>query len=168
MAELTAVPTQLLTDIADKIREKRDITTPIKVEDMPMQIGLIEGGSDSDFGIITVTSRINNIIIPCPDTTNSILVLRSDFSSYVSPDKPCQKDSIGGCFVVMDAYARASNGSIDNIFCSYFKANTNNLGYSSTQQAGVGRISRVENGIKIMSPDAYFAFDAGEYIYIII
>ena len=44
MADLTAVPTQLLTDIADAIRTKRDITEPIKAQDMAMQIGLIGGG----------------------------------------------------------------------------------------------------------------------------
>lgn len=49
MADLTAVPTQLLTDIADKIREKRDITDSIPVPDMAMQIGLISGGG-ADWG----------------------------------------------------------------------------------------------------------------------
>lgn len=42
--KLIAVPESLLTDIGDAIRTKRDITTPIPVPDMAMQIGLIEGG----------------------------------------------------------------------------------------------------------------------------
>lgn len=44
MAEMYAVSKEQLTDIADAIRLKRDITTPLKVEDMPLEIGLIESG----------------------------------------------------------------------------------------------------------------------------
>lgn len=41
------VPAEKLTAIGDAIREKRNITDGITVEDMPMQIGLIEAGSPS-------------------------------------------------------------------------------------------------------------------------
>lgn len=45
MAEkLYTVKESDLVNIADAIRLKRDTTTPIKVEDMPLEIGLIEGG----------------------------------------------------------------------------------------------------------------------------
>lgn len=50
MAEkMIAVPESLLTNIGDAIRTKRDIVTPIPVADMPMQIGMISGGSSYVF-----------------------------------------------------------------------------------------------------------------------
>lgn len=43
MAEMYAVSKEQLTDIADAIRLKRDITDEMTVDDMPMEIGLIDG-----------------------------------------------------------------------------------------------------------------------------
>lgn len=63
MAEkLIAVPESLLTDIADAIRLKRDITDMIPVSDMPMQVELIEGGGGGDWsGLPQVTDPSKSI-----------------------------------------------------------------------------------------------------------
>lgn len=45
MSEMYAVPAEKLEDIAAAIRRKRDITTPLTVDEMPLQIGLIDGGA---------------------------------------------------------------------------------------------------------------------------
>lgn len=59
---LIAVPKRRLDDIGDAIRAKRDTVAKIEIPDMPMEIGLIEGGTGparADCGFFTVSDAIS-------------------------------------------------------------------------------------------------------------
>lgn len=69
MAEMYAVKKEQLTDIADAIRLKRDITDSLSVDDMPLQIGLIDGGGEGgilkkigDFTFESSHTRSNTLV----------------------------------------------------------------------------------------------------------
>ena len=102
MSEMYAVPAEKLEDIADAIRQKRDITTPLTVDDMPLQISLIESGGDGmwekigDFTIadgemsllIELGAVYKKLLVYLPSTatatlqTNGNLKIASEKSGY--------------------------------------------------------------------------------------
>lgn len=74
-----AVPGQALIDIADAIRTKRDTVGAIGVEDMPLEIGLIEGRGNVTVsrGEYTITSASNPVIATLDHAPATPLIMRA-------------------------------------------------------------------------------------------
>ncbi len=71
MADMYAVSEQALTDIADAIRLKRDITTPLTVDDMALEISLIDGGG-SGGRLVTIEKLVT------PETDLTLMSITTD------------------------------------------------------------------------------------------
>lgn len=60
--------TDKLTDIADAIRLKRDITTPLSLEDMALQVSLIEGGGGAQVETLETPTKTSDTRYPLTPT----------------------------------------------------------------------------------------------------
>lgn len=122
--DMTAVPTQWLTDIGDAIREKRDIATTIPVPDMPLQIGLIDSGrtrylgdvvgrpsADSDYGEIEIPVPADGSYRACillPETTSP--TQEYPLSVYIATNVAAVSGSSKGAIVTVSRNSVSYSG----------------------------------------------------------
>lgn len=131
------VPGQALIDIADAIRVKRDTVGAISVEDMPMEIGLIDGG-----GMVKLKYRPSSIgrewIIPEIAGYSNVIVLADDLTVVTTNPYRTQYLLIflGGNLIMT---ASDNGGRTGIIFAAIFPGNRNEF----TLYPEEGRIYRL-------------------------
>lgn len=101
MAKLYAVSEEELQAIGNAIRTKRDITTPIEVENMPLEISLIDGG-----GGVQIPGRIIDITGACEIYIGDL----ADRGFAVRIDNDFPKDQSRPCF--FSWYSSLATGSV--------------------------------------------------------
>lgn len=112
--KMIAVPESLLDAIGMAIGDKRDITTPIPVPDMPMQIGLIDGG-----GLPQTIEKIASGYVDSDNTDGLYVYIPHNFNDF--PDIIFVKQNVsivdsksGSCY--MCVYTRIpDNGITGNV-----------------------------------------------------
>lgn len=80
MSDIYRISGDTLTDIADAIRLKRDIATEITPEDMPMEIGLIDGGGG---GLAPIVDEM----FVLPERTSAAQTIRVNLSQNIETPK---------------------------------------------------------------------------------
>ena len=159
---LYTIENETLFWIANAIRNKRDITTPIKPEDMAMQISLIKsGGGNFASGDYEVTEAFSTT----PITINHGLGQAPDFVMFFSDGDKAQTYSM--LFAVRSslmAYQSANHTALygyhGNSTSTVSTATSNNASY------GVGSINATSFSVR--SHSSSYSWRAGAYKWIAI
>lgn len=154
-----AVDDTILTGIADAIREKRDMTTEIPIEDMAMQIGLIEAGGGNEDAPWVKVNNIAEFFVDADTTslTNTLLKTYKVFNYNNHPEKGNRHtylftiENMGdttskGTYIkgyYMTSMVYTGSGTESSFFTHMYLFRANNIG-------GVGR-STDNTGIYIYS-----------------
>lgn len=152
------VDSDRIKDIADAIRLKRDITDEMTLEDMPMQIGLIEGGgSDIDGTIIIKTATIEktvesaDILVPFqipnfnPEKIITLFVIRKGFEEESYPSAQWVGIGYSRTFT-QDVFLPIRPLSV-SVYNNAGKINYYNSGVSCTQVDGGILLTNTRNAI---------------------
>lgn len=89
MSDMYAVPKEKLDAIADAINLKRDTVGGMEIDDMPLQIGLIEGGGEPEIVYEYIYEN------PSTETTNGK-------TTSVFPDAPSVRDFSNGDVLIYE------------------------------------------------------------------
>lgn len=158
-----AVNGDILSDIADAIRQKRDIADAIPVADMAMQIGLIAGGGGLKFasGDFTLTADSSNVSVSYSLQSKPNLFL-------VFCDRSQITASTSGFYIAsLIGFVNAYGGiSIVSRTSSAGSTSLTSNGAASSTVYCVDSSSISVNGVKFyVNNDSRFKFEAGVKYY---